>query len=825
MIIRFTRKHFGLSDYLISGKKAGSEYSRDEKDIVISLYGDLDVFASVEKYTNENKNWKSGNYIHLTCGFSPNEMDFLNAAPNKDEIYQNIVKECISYYTTGYDLDSEVIAYAEAHEPKIKIENGKERLSHIHIGISLLNPLTNTQIRVPRFNQYCDDAFKTQLCEKYGLEIPKINPKREFLTYPEKRKANFLQSIQEKRKELTEVLNENDFKSANEVISWLKQDNWEYRIAHNSKHNYKYIKVKFIDKKDKDKEHWINLRGKDFKHLEIRTRIEAEEIAQAPTNTPMNPDVATLDIDEIKKAIRDDALELWRKKHNDAVAEIRKKHETRENAKPCTISYQNKVFYERYKIQINRDLRGYYIDTTAHNQTLFRAQGVDILDTGDKLTAQGSDLKAQVALMLDIAEAKKWDLSKITITGSEAFKQEAEKQINERIKAQLQAELAKQNKVDARIDKDILDYVQEPIKRPYSPLDSAINQYIKDKPNIEAIKKYYVNGKGKAIIDKFIDSYEELKHLNKNNYQQLDNGKILNITTGKSKSIIDFFTKEAKIPLQTALAWLNKGMEIMEIETELGQKFNEKSALKSENKTLKSQKDECDKEIADIKNKIAERDKQIQEIRRAQQENEFDIIKKVYNELNIDIISDLKTEMIVRNINPQQSKIDLSKLPILADYEAHGDKVLNKKTNKTKSVIDFLYEDCQIPLQQAKAWLQSCIKEKNDKILKEQETQRAEVKSVKEPIAKAEKDEIIKEQQEVQRAKELDKKLAALENGLNDILKAPRCGDIVFDKIQTSQKEQETTQGVENEPKEPQKTSTIRKNRIQSKSNDYEMGM
>ena len=594
MFIHLTRGSYGLSEYLITGKRKDSNLSRVEKDEVISLYGDLDAFAATEKYTNENKNWVD-NYLHITCGFSKEDMQFLESAHNKDEILENIVRETISHYTQGYDLENEVIAYAEAHEPIIKTnEKGKERLSHIHIGISLLNPQTNNQLRVHSGDYWknIDDYFKEFLSVKYGLEVPKTTPNSI---------KEFESSIGKKRKKLIDFFSD---KSAEEVILLLKQDNWEYKIAHNSKHDYDYIKVKSIDKNGK--ENWINLRGKDFKHLEMRKEEVAKE---RKSDVPMNPDVENMDnarLDEIIKKDKLKALENFRNYYNDEIDKIRQKHKARENAKPCTMSYQNKVFYEVYKTNLNRDLKDYQINTNKSSQTHFycKAQGVDVLDTGDKLTAKGTNTSEQIALMLDIAIAKGWDLSKIKITGGELFRQEAEKQINQRIREQLQAELAQEAQKAEAVELN-------KIKRPMSALDSAINQHIKNKPNIETIKKYYINGKGKAIIDKFIDSYEELKHLNKDNYQQLDNGKILNVATGKTKSIIDFFTKEAKIPLQTALAWLDKGIQVMEVETELEQNEKEKSTLQGKNNDLRSQIAESDKKIVDLDNQIKERDKQI----------------------------------------------------------------------------------------------------------------------------------------------------------------------------------------------------------------------
>lgn len=182
MLARVSRGNFGLSQYLITGKRKDSQFSRDEKDKVTSLYGDLNLFAETEKWLCSNKSYKD-NYLHLTLGFSKDDMNALETTPNKDEILADLARDYIAYYTTGYDLDSEVIAYAEAHEPIIKSEHGKERLSHIHIAIALYNPQTDKQLRPPFFNLKRDDAFKSQMCEKYGLEKPVRDFQRKKIFY------------------------------------------------------------------------------------------------------------------------------------------------------------------------------------------------------------------------------------------------------------------------------------------------------------------------------------------------------------------------------------------------------------------------------------------------------------------------------------------------------------------------------------------------------------------------------------------------------------------------------------------------------------------
>ena len=58
MIARTTRGHHGIADYLLTGKRSDSKLTREQKDRVVPLYGNLEVFKATEKYINKYKNYK-----------------------------------------------------------------------------------------------------------------------------------------------------------------------------------------------------------------------------------------------------------------------------------------------------------------------------------------------------------------------------------------------------------------------------------------------------------------------------------------------------------------------------------------------------------------------------------------------------------------------------------------------------------------------------------------------------------------------------------------------------------------------------------------------
>ena len=58
MITRVNRAKEGFADYLISGARKDSIYTRDQKDKTITLYGNLQTFKQTEKYLNKYKNYE-----------------------------------------------------------------------------------------------------------------------------------------------------------------------------------------------------------------------------------------------------------------------------------------------------------------------------------------------------------------------------------------------------------------------------------------------------------------------------------------------------------------------------------------------------------------------------------------------------------------------------------------------------------------------------------------------------------------------------------------------------------------------------------------------
>ena len=192
MISNITLGRSGLPEYLEYGRKASSQYSREEKDDRLFIDGSEEALKDSIDWVLKNKNWKNS-YYHCTLAFTYDEWEQLSKEEGK---LQEVVREYIRLNFPNHSLD-ELIFHAEAHVPKILYEAAEpkrggahakyseteliERHPHIHIGISQQNALYSGQVSAGgikgiasraksiEFKQCCDEI----LCAKFDL-IPAV---------------------------------------------------------------------------------------------------------------------------------------------------------------------------------------------------------------------------------------------------------------------------------------------------------------------------------------------------------------------------------------------------------------------------------------------------------------------------------------------------------------------------------------------------------------------------------------------------------------------------------------------------------------------------
>jgi hypothetical protein len=545
MISRVTMRKSGLAEYLEKGKRADSKHSRLEKDHVIPLYGSLDVLRKAEEHCLRTKKWNY-NYEHITISFSTEDEEVLNAMDTAEQnaTLQDIAKMMIRHRTYGYELDNEVIAYAEVHAPKIQEETNirtgeiQSRKKHIHIGISYLNPLSDTKLRTTFFNSsYISDTIDRYIAKKHGLHDAtstqykidelKKNPREET-------------HISLERKAIKTLLA--PVKNQEELLQILEEKNINYKVAKGKTGTY----IKLINPHGKN----INLLGKDFKHLEIfgstvLSPVEKAQHLKELKNKSLHELEAILE--SYYKEHRLPMIEKRRSKKDTqklkAIHEEEQALRKEQSQKNSFSSFQEKLFYEHYHHKVQKSLQGYSVNTKDKKAVTFthKEKEIHIEDKGDKITANSStkNLQEKVALMIEIAQAKGWDLVTLVINGSKAFKEEARKQIAQILRGKEQLQQSKDKRPETNLP------------RPKTPL-----QYdLKTTQEKHASKQLPLTELKTMLPAKSVLAYAE-KHykLNPKKYEITLENRISNLhNKQKPKNVIDFLQKELNFSTKEAI--------------------------------------------------------------------------------------------------------------------------------------------------------------------------------------------------------------------------------------------------------------------------------
>ncbi|EJF6693563.1 relaxase, partial [Escherichia coli] len=136
MIVRYGGGNDGVVDYLINGRKAERQYTRDELDHRVVLDGDL---QTTDKIIDSIENKSQERYLHITLSFHESHVS--------NEVLKAVVDDYKKLLMNAYHPD-EYSFYAEAHLPKIRhIQDNStgelvERKPHIHIVIPKVNLIT-----------------------------------------------------------------------------------------------------------------------------------------------------------------------------------------------------------------------------------------------------------------------------------------------------------------------------------------------------------------------------------------------------------------------------------------------------------------------------------------------------------------------------------------------------------------------------------------------------------------------------------------------------------------------------------------------------------
>jgi hypothetical protein len=103
-------------------------------------------------------------------------------------------------------------------------------------------------------------------------------------------------------------------------------------------------------------------------------------------------------------------------------------------------TYQDKVFYQIYKIVPDINLENYYIKKIeqGHFEIINKRKNIHVTDEGKQIKSNknNQNLVENVKLMLEVVKAKGWDLNNLHIRATEQFINEVKRQVAKENKKQ-----------------------------------------------------------------------------------------------------------------------------------------------------------------------------------------------------------------------------------------------------------------------------------------------------------------------------------------------------------------------------------------------------
>ena len=243
MLIRVSGYNSGVKEYLEEGVKNGRDYSRDELDERVILYGDLDVTDKVYKSIPDRG---QNRYTTFTLSFREDEVS--------TETLQAITNEFREFVMYAYEQE-EYNFYAEAHLPKIKELYDKrtgekiERKPHIHIVVPKINLLSGNVSDVIGDHNSTErylEAFQEYINQKYKLASPRehvrVNPYNSADVLSRYKGDDFRGKNREFKEGLVREIIDSDIRSRSDFYHAVSKYG-ETRIRNQGKDN-EYIAVK-----------------------------------------------------------------------------------------------------------------------------------------------------------------------------------------------------------------------------------------------------------------------------------------------------------------------------------------------------------------------------------------------------------------------------------------------------------------------------------------------------------------------------------------------------------------------------------------------------
>ena len=532
MLVIFDKKtrQQGVKEYL----QNGTYNDRDEKDKRVTLYGNLDITNKVAEF-GRKKGYKEA-YRNIVLSFEE-DLD--------EKTLENITKDFIRLYMQPYN-PNEYTAYAEAHLPKRKVNSrGYERKKHAHIVIAKYSLKLQHQLDLGDHSRRLAEIekIKEYLESKYNLksvEHKKIikEDKAEILNIAKYSNRNQV------KKELEKYIKDNiaHYEKLDDLISDLeKKLNAEIKKSKNAKTPYISIKLSQFPRA-------IRLKGELFSD---KSFIQAKEnllknskYISVKQTQRKDPQELLQELEELQAKRKARVLKRIKNKRLQQEQELIKAEQNRRIKN--YISYAEKELNKIYNYNFNLNLPRYFFvrryENTGYTLIQNKKKNIKVLDKGNKIVATGSNLEEQAKIMIELAVAKGWDLSKVRVTGDEEFKKIATKLIQEKIR-----ELNNKSSSPTRARASVNIKETQPSSYTTGRLREAKEQQQVKQLDLKTLKEV-------LTAEELLKAFKNKELLAKD--YQLENNKII---VGKKKlNIVDFCLKEMNLSFKETSKLLNQ---------------------------------------------------------------------------------------------------------------------------------------------------------------------------------------------------------------------------------------------------------------------------
>ena len=351
---------------------------------------------------------------------------------------------------------------------KINMEEWKiEKNYHGHfemLGIDSNGNSLRKKMNIYKLSQLQDFTAETLKMERTPSNVivnEKGEVKRKTTTNKKRLDTHEFKASKKRENEVTIIAKKEIVKEANQIVEEAKQiikkKNETIRTQNETiikqkedkkklKEELKQLKEQTIKTREELKE--INAIREDYAKLEALNKQLQIELK----NKSVNLTEAMQQIEDLKeqlfhpnfktvsgkKVLNKDAVDYLVETNQELEKRIQElEKDLNQEHSISTPSYQQKILFEKYQHLIKADLKGYYIDTKGEETRIQnKAKDINITDKGTALISHSNgtqNLQERVKIMLDLSEAKGWDLDKITIKGNDLFKNEIKRQIQERL--------------------------------------------------------------------------------------------------------------------------------------------------------------------------------------------------------------------------------------------------------------------------------------------------------------------------------------------------------------------------------------------------------